>query len=143
MERMKWVGALVRSPKSAVWAGAYVLLLGLKPWALDKVQKLVALAPLDCILVALVLAAVYVLFLPAKKKSQFKDIWDGGKPRVQAREAITSLKQAIDKQAGVSPELLMAARMAFCMAMLSFQGAEYEEALRTALDAQQTLVTPP
>ncbi|PWT96922.1 MAG: hypothetical protein C5B53_08750 [Candidatus Melainabacteria bacterium] len=143
MERLKRMGTLVRSPKSAVWAGAYVLLLGLKPWALDKIQKLVALAPLDCILVALVLAGIYVLLLPAKKKSQFKDIWDGGKARVQAREAITALKQAIDKCAAGHPEVVMAARMAFCMAMLSFQGADYEEALRTAVDAQQTLVTPP
>jgi len=143
VEKLKRCGELFRSPRGAVWAGAYVVLLGLKPWAQDKLQKLVALAPLDFIIVALALAVVYVLFLPSKKKSHFKDIWDGGKVRVQSREAIAALKQAIDKWAGSDPHVILAARMAFCMAMLSFQGADYDEALRTAQEAQKALGTPP
>lgn len=142
VEKMKRLAELVRSPKGIVWVMAYVLILGLKPCVQDIIQKAVALAPLDLVVAGLALAVVVVLWLPAKKRAEFKDIWEGGKGRADARESIAALKKAIDECPACDREVVQAARMAFCMAMLSFQSGDYEEAIRTANAAQQALNTP-
>ena len=140
MEKLGKVRSFARAPRGVVWVLAYGLLLGVKPWMLNQVQALAGLVPMPVLVTAVVLALIYFLILPARLRAHFKDLWDGGDPRVQSRKALTELKEAIQKESDTaSAEKLLAARMALCMAMVLFQNSEYDEASRTAATAQQAL----
>jgi hypothetical protein len=140
VERFKNVGAVVRTPQAMVWAVASVVVLGVKPWMLSKIQELLGQVPVSVVVGAFVLAAVYLLVLPARKRAQFKDLWEGGDSRLQARNALTELKEAILSQTEkASREKLTYALVAYTLATALFHSDQYEESLKTASDAQTGL----
>jgi hypothetical protein len=137
LKRLRWLAC----PRHLSWLCAYVLLLGLKPCLQDKVQKALQGLPTALILVALAAVVLYFVLVPACLREQLKDRWTGGDLRVRARAALAALRQLIGERANkrFTEEALLSARMSLCLAMMSFQSADYAEAERTALDARQAL----